>query len=563
MSPSWQAHYEVVPAALTRATIEGLNDLGAGYVDLSRIGLPAAAFADGIHMNNTGRTRTTAALAQRLSEVGATGAGAFARAVVPSEPPTGRRAGTPPSFPALTLRRGPWGCGWQAPVPGLAPISDSTLAGAGIGTLSPLLVLEDGKPLTPHATREAFDLTCAGASNHQGGAVKFSPTGGPAEVAQERTYTVSFVDDIPIRDAIGNEGWWVYPGTTLTLDFPGPWDGPAEGFRVAVEGYAAGGEGPVTLEAGRATATLERGAERASAVLTPDAPTAPWSLTLTSPPDGPWLIVNRVVVGTPAEPWYAVGAPEKRRSVELVGAPARYDGPPDPLPDTALVGAPKPFARGLWYIDAPELGVPYWEIIRDTVAIAGCSPVRVSRDGEPMPGPSTPLGDLMDNGAEGYNHAGGRLHLGAGAGRTPEGHRYAVSLDEARACRDARWLYPGDTLTLTPAATALDRLTAPAEQLELGLAAVTRDPTSERARVRLSRGAEVLVDAEVDLGDLTRTAARWPLAAPVERGAEGLVLEISTSGTAPYLVLTSATLAQAERPPFPPEPPEGAAPAAP
>ena len=563
MSPSWQAHYEVIPAALTRATIEGLNELGAGYIDLSRIGLPDAAFADGIHMNNTGRARTTAALAERLADVGATGTGAFARAMVPSEPPTGRRTGTPPSLPPLTLTRGPWDCGWQAPVPGLAPISDATLGAAGIGALSPLLVLEDGKPLTPHATRDTFDLTCAGASNHQGGVVKFSPTGGPADVARTRTYTLGVAEDMPMRDAIGNEGWWVYPGTTLTLDFPGPWDGPAEGFRVAVEGYAAGGAGAVTLEAGRVTATLARGAERASAVLAPDAPTAPWSLTVTSPSDGPWFLVNRVVVGTPTEPWYAVGTPEKRRSVELVGAPARYGAPPDPLPEAALVGAPKQFARGLWYIDAPDLGVPYWEIIRDTVSIAGCSPVRLSRDGEPMPGPDTPPADLMDKGAEGYNHADRRLYLGAGAGRTPEGHRYAVSLDEARACRNARWIYPGDTLTLTPNPQALDRLTAPAELLELGLAAVTRDPTSERARVRFSRGAEVLVDAEVALGDLARTPARWPLAAQVERGAEGLVLEISTSDAAPYLVLTSVTLAQAARPPFPPLAPDAAATAAP
>ena len=94
----------------------------------------------------------------------------------------------------------------------------------------------------------------------------------------------------------------MYPGTTLTMDFPGPWDGPVEGFRVAVEGYATGGVGPVTVETGSVSATLARDPERASAVLAPEAPTAPWSLTVTSPPDGPWFVVNRVVVGTPREP---------------------------------------------------------------------------------------------------------------------------------------------------------------------------------------------------------------------------------------------------------------------
>ncbi len=545
-----------------RAVVELLNARGAGYADLRDLRLPDSAFGDATHLNKVGREALTRALVTRIKAMGAMGDGPLAAAKLPvvQAAPVATRTGTPPPLPTLTPKRGGNTCDWEAVVPGLNAISDSELDRAGLGMVSPLQVREDGKPLASNATRDDFAFRCGGASQHQGGVVKFSPTDGPAEVAASRAYALALRDDVPVHNARGHEGWWVYPGTSLTLSFADGWtsDEADPGFGVSVEAIAlAAPEGaPMpTLRvdgAGPASHTpvalSGEGMHRAGAVrLTP--PKGAWSIAVDAPADGGWILLRRVRIGNAADTRAIVGE-DGPTAIAALAAGATYAAAPPELPaKTTFTAHEGAVAKA----DIATLGVPNTDALWKVGSVAGCSPIRLSEDGALMPNAVVRAQDVVAKGKGAYAQVGDTLFAIGADGTSPaeNGRAYTVALEPTRACRGLRWLYPGDTATIKLPPMLLARLLGGIDTLEIGGAAVVAEGTSPEARVVVKVGDEVRLDGTFALATLAQTPPRWSFDPPLPRGPLPITVELSLPSTAPYMLVSSVALSEPGRPAFP------------
>jgi len=542
--------YQVDPALL-RDAVQAINDAGAGYIDLRDLRLGDAAFGDAAHLNKVGRDALTKALLARLEAIGAAGEGPIAPAALPvvTRPPTVTRVGAPPALPAVEPKRGPKACGWEAPVPDLRPLNDFSLQAAGLGMVSPLLLLEDGVPLKPHAGRDEFDEACKGAFLHQERAVKFSPTGSDPEIVPTRTYTFGLSPDAPLRTAQGFEAWWVYPGTSLKLAFDeAPAAGGAFGLVVDTVVFGKGaGAATVRVDDGPETPLVGAGLHR-SAALTPPAPTGPWSLTVSSPADGGWVLLRRVVHGSEDALVYVVGAPGPS-AVGVLAADAAYTPAPAALP---ALGAATPGEGALSTFDIAAAGVPNTQTLWDLASVAGCSPVRISEDGTALPHPVVRVQDVVKGGAGRYTQVGTTLTVTGSDGTAPHanGRAYTAALDPTRRCRGLRWLYPGDTATITVKPELLASLNADATRLEIGGAAVATDATTAEATLRVRVGDTVYLDTRFPLAGLATAPPAWTFDPPLPRGPAPLVIELSTPADAPYTLVTSLALTETGGVPF-------------
>lgn len=537
--PSAEVSYQVEPT-LHRAAVQAINDAGAGYLDLRELRLGDAAFGDAAHLNRVGRTTLTEALVARLGEIGAMGAGAMKAAPLPvvTKPPTLTRTGTPPGLPEVKPVRGPKACRWEAPVPELRPINDFALLVAGVGMVSPLVVLEDGAPLQPHAPREKFDDSCAGAFLHQERAVKFSPTGTDPEIVPTRTYTFALSDEAPMRTAAGFEAWWVYPGTTLSLAFDEATSGPG----VVVDAVAFGdGKGAPTarVDGGAAVPLAGAGLHRSAVLPTPAG--AAWTLDVASPADGPWVLLRRVVHGPADAPRFVVGAPGPS-SVGVLASDATYSPEPHALPP---LGAPTAAGDTTSTFALDPATVPNTETLWGLASVAGCSPVRLSEDGTPLAAPTVRPKDV-DKGPGRYAQGGTTLTVIGSDGTAPHinGRAYAASLDATRKCRGLRWLYPGDTATITVKPNLLAPLLADATRLELGGAAVSAEPTEALGTLRVRTGGTTHLETTFRLADLASTPPAWTFNPPLPRGPDPVVFELSIPADAPFTLVTSLALSE-------------------
>lgn len=210
------------------------------------------------------------------------------------------RTGSAPALPALTdMERVESACGFKFVLRDLQPLSDYPLNSAGFGKAGPVLMLEDGKPMTAHALPEAFEESCGGAFRHAGYAFFFSPSDS-AEGAASHTYTLGLDPEVPLRRGDDDAPvYWVYPGTTLTFTV-GSWDlawgdlHVAVGGRVALPGEASA---TVTLPGREAEVAAERPSGFAIRHDVETPPSGPWTITIASPEDGPWLVLGVVTAG--------------------------------------------------------------------------------------------------------------------------------------------------------------------------------------------------------------------------------------------------------------------------
>ena len=550
LAASKAATYDKADPALVRDMVAALNAAGAGFVDLTTLDLPASAYGDGIHMNANGRARLTTALAERLRGLDALTAGSsFAAALLPRAPAVIRREGAPPSLPALGApTRGPQACGWTASLEGLDGASDTVLGRAGLSSVSPIRLFEDGAPLAPHATKEAFDLACAGGFSHQSGMVKFSPTGGPAEVVATRTYTVALSDAVPLQDPFGRDAWWVYPGTTLVVEAPDGWDPPLDGFGVAVATHVAiPGAGAATVRVGGVSAPLTIVETVGTATVHAPSPAGPWRVEVASPADGPWLLVRSVVAGTDAAPWYALGTPDEGRVVSVLKGSVTYDGAP---PAIGALGRVFPTKGGGWRVETTDLGAPNGDTVYRATGISACSPIRLLEDGAPLAQPNAPV-RLVPTTAGAWAHTAFGVLFSTSDLTSPlaNGRAYTAALNPERPCRTGRWLYPGDHATFAVPDNLLGRLAEGATRLDLTANAFGGD-TSAALTVRVRVGDAELLSTTTAVGGLDAAPPRFSLTTPVPRDAKGVVVELSTPPGAPFVMVTGLDLIEPPKPIF-------------
>lgn len=209
--------------------------------------------------------------------------------------------GTPPDLPALGAleRRAQTACGYRMRAPSLVEISDRKLYESGSGFASPVTLAYEGRALEPHAGPAKVENGCNGAFRVQPRFVFLSPF---APDAIDGTFEVALQADQPVRR--GNDGlgvYWVYPGTAVTFAFAEGWNDEHGAFAVQLDarvlrvGAAPTGRARVEALGEVEDATGDR--LGAPDIATPE---GPWTLRVSSPPDGPYVLIESLWVGNPA-----------------------------------------------------------------------------------------------------------------------------------------------------------------------------------------------------------------------------------------------------------------------
>lgn len=526
---------DAVGQETVKQTLDVLNAEGAGWIDLSRIGLPETAYKDSLHMNKKGRDVLTAELAARLTGMDALGSGPMPVARAPVAPDRVERVGTPPALPAATFARTDTACGYAAGFPGLDAVNDVALATLGVGQLSPVRVLQDGVPLRPHATRADFAEKCAGAFVHFPRELRASPTDA-ADAAH--TFTVDLSPDLPLRNEAGDEAWWVYPGTAARLAFDDAWDAGRGALTVEVEARVIGAGTPVLKVAGQERPLDGEGDDRTVRVAVPAPPTGPWAIEVASPADGPWVAIERVAVGEGAERVHLIG--REPAPVRLTQGRTTWTGTPPAVSHGAAVEARSEKLRAL---ALPGLGFLSDDALSKRLGVADCSPVRLFADGKKLTAPHTAVAAIEQHGGGRYHHADDALLFGPPHALAPDGAAYTAALDPERKCESGLWLYPGDTLVGLAIPVELGSLRHGARRLALTAHAFHPDGAAPKPlRVKLKVKDEVRVDAEIPADRLDGTPVVFPLEPALPPRTTRIELGLATPPDGAWVLLSLATL---------------------
>jgi hypothetical protein len=224
------------------------------------------------------------------------------------------RTGTADDLPELPkVTRVPnTACGFKYKIEALKPISDFVLSRADLGKSSPVVLYEDNKPLPGHAYPKAFEAACEGAFRHAGFVILFSPNGTGPEARKKHNYRIGLADELPLlRGDDARPMYWIYPGTSVTISFETGWDLEWGPMWVDLDAHRAGGlEGAVSVTIQGEEETYESGDVLISTE--PDIPDGPWSITISSPSGGPYVLLNRLTIGNPNHALVVTGDTKKK-----------------------------------------------------------------------------------------------------------------------------------------------------------------------------------------------------------------------------------------------------------
>lgn len=216
------------------------------------------------------------------------------------------RTGEIPTFPALgdPERRDTTDCGYRFSVPWLESISDGSLESSGSGRASPILLLQDGRALTPHAGPVQYEKTCKFSFRHQPRYLFFSPADSVEEAGG--LWEMQLSDLIPLPRSDEREMYWIYPGTTAVFRFKAPWKqedwGPLQVEIDARVLQVGSPEAPNALGTKEALVSVLGHEERSAGpklgfAIAPDPTDQPFTLEVSSPEGGPFVLLETLIVG--------------------------------------------------------------------------------------------------------------------------------------------------------------------------------------------------------------------------------------------------------------------------
>jgi hypothetical protein len=202
-----------------------------------------------------------------------------------------RRIGTPPSLSHEPSEAGRRGCRRRISADHLAHLSDAALSASGLPTPGPVVVLQDGEPLTARPASEPLSGRCRGVSAFGSGTVLFTPRS-----ARHGSFSLALSPALPLETPAG-EAWWVYAGTGISLDVERV--GALAGSELTARVWARGvseSVGTAVLSAAGGTTTLRAldGVLVGSLPLT--VPGGAWSVSVEVPTDGQHLVVERLTL---------------------------------------------------------------------------------------------------------------------------------------------------------------------------------------------------------------------------------------------------------------------------
>lgn len=376
------------------------------------------------------------------------------------------RRGLPPVVLSRTPERTESACGFRMHVPAFGEIGDKATVTAGLGRASPLVLSQDGLPLQ---RRQDEDLAsaCLGLYAQPARYMLFSPRDITSpEALGDRRFEVSFSEALPLDAPGGGPVWWVYPGTQVRLSVP---DDLGDLDVIVSARLALFGEGGAprlwldrdseALVGGTSTVTLEGVVAGGG-----------WNVGVSSPEDGPFVVIERLSVSHQGVSRTLVGPPELEGLVDLRSlaqtvprgervellAEAEVVPTGEPLPGGPLAfeagrdgWAKGPLEDWLFLSEdhLEDLGLPReagpLRVLEDGVALAAnenCRRVRTELRGASC-------------------MAKGLVFASSTDGQTPGegGHAYAWTLDPERSLPGGTWLYEGDRIELTvPAGLLVD-----------------------------------------------------------------------------------------------------------
>jgi hypothetical protein len=531
--------------------IEYLNSRGAGWLDLSQIGVPDSGFADQAHLNGTGRKQFTAALAERLLAMGATSGASLAKAMVPLRPSHAERSGQAPVLPVVGPRLAVTDlpCTWRSLLSPPLPFDDYSLTTANVGMISPVEFLEDGKPLQPHGKAEELKGECLGIFNIHGEWIRFVPTTREPDPSS-RSYQAVLSKQFPMVTAKGEQVWWIYPGTTGRFVVNEPWTGERGPFSLDATVMRFGEtELPVTLGlAGEDPIPFQGVSTLARAVFEGDAPQgSTWAIEIASPKEGPYALLSSLSAGQGELQSNLVGHATggKGQSVVLVGTPKlpfdfSFDGDPPMLEPAPIIQRQKSFS----------FAVPKWDFlvssnVHKATDAQGCDPTWLFVDGDPFP--------VARSGCEGpkaatsasWCHAPGFVWFSLPEGRDPrsDGHTYRLGLDPTRKCNNYRMIYPGDTLRATQKKKSF---LVGADHLDLRGHLMPGSGPDKPLHIRVEASGKVVLDKSVDMA-ATTSGLGFDFDTRVDPDDNSLTIAISSPPDAAYYLLVSLAVSE-ERP---------------
>lgn len=372
--------------------------------------------------------------------------------VIPLGEPT--RTGTP-VLPGLGEVVDKGGCTRLLRLPAYSAISDKGLMDhAGFLDASPLLVLEDDQPLTPHSRGTA----CDGGFAHS----PLGPVVRSVDGDAPHTWSLSLTSEVRAVRRRGKAGpqelLYIHPGTALEVVVPTGWQSNWGEAVVHLAGVATEAEAAATLSWGEQSVEVPAAGGAIRVTLELDDPEA-GTVRITSPAGGPALVLSDLVVGTGEAATAVVGTSEGATAPIEVRTKAPEDSGPRPAvsrigrpPAETLTLPDNPPDPCAFPVRAPELEELSDLRLYERYGYKEASPIRIFEDEAPMT-PHARKGTCNQS----FAHSPKALILRPGD-PGPDGHTYTRTYDAApesevivRGGATARihWVYPGTSLSWT------------------------------------------------------------------------------------------------------------------
>lgn len=485
--------------AQAAALVELSNRFGAGFVDLSHVPSPAGNFRDNVHMNGLGRTALMEALLPELERLDPLGEGPMPPAPAPVASVGVRREGAPaaPSLPeAARVPGSP--CRWRVDSGSFEALSPGNLAAAGLGARSPLSLVVGGEPRAL-ATRQVDpeDACSPYAAVSEKGLTFSAPQGlGPAD------FVLQLSPDFPLVPRVGEEVWWVYPGTRVLLDVGG-----AGELGVELSGRRLGA-GAAALRVGDQRVEIPAAEGLFTVKLPAAARGDQWEIEVASA--GAFVVIEELVAEEAGRRRVLLGGFDP-----MVSAVPRWRLPARPL---ALLGEDGAYTHPLLASLGGEVLGP--------LGLGSCVPVRVTVGGERAEASSPER--LAGGDRARFTIRDGRLW----ANRPGE---VVAELAEGRTCAGGAWLYPGETATSRLTA-AWSRLRVGAAELSLDLRAAGLGP-DDRVHVTIADNRGALLDEDLDPERLAAGPIVVPFASPFTAPVGPLTLTLDNPTATGFLNL--------------------------
>lgn len=552
--PPSNAENDRVPPDIEAQALSVMEEAGAGYLDMRSLNLDDSYYQDMRHMGRQGAVIFTRTVARALTDMGVLSRRGSVRVDAGLTPARFERLGEGPAAPDLSLAEPAPGCGWTLPAPDWAPVSTEALDRAGHPGASPVVVRSEGLEV---ARADRTD-GCEGSLNFEEGELQLRYDGSLEgfELGLSDATEIAREDTLPAT--------WVYPGTSLELTFDEPWPYEDETFEVfaLAATFGATGVPPVLEVAGRST-PFETFGQRAWQAVDPPAPRGgPWTLRISSPPDGPWLLIQNLAVGAAPHTAHVVGFAEliNGASIRLVGGNSD-DTELDPhfateLPALQVGGRVRRAPRSVGLFALPGFA----DLADAPNSAAGmahkCSPLRVFEDGVPLENPHASCLEMANLKHGRTCHAGNVLFFSASDETHPadNGRTYSLGLEPSRLCerrnqmdstplRDIIWLYPGDEVSFAFPADKLGRFYDGANKLEIETEGFLLGD-GDRLELTLEVAGEPYLRQVLEDHGERRKVTEWLFEPSLPPRTDDIRLTVRSLAERGYFLLVMATLAE-------------------